>query len=157
MPDVTTEPNDALPKELLSFRVGDQEYSVDIMSVREIRGWSRATPLPHASPYVCGVINLRGTVLPIIDLGKRLGLDTDQASERNVIIVVQMQDQTVGLVVDAVSDILSIPLSSLQTPPDMNNDSRASFVEALTVVEGRMLKVLDLDAVHPKTSLEEAA
>jgi purine-binding chemotaxis protein CheW len=157
MPGVTTEPNDALPKELLSFRVGDQEYSVDIMSVREIRGWSRATPLPHASPYVCGVINLRGTVLPIIDLGKRLGLDTDQASERNVIIVVQMQDQTVGLVVDAVSDILSIPLSSLQTPPDMNNDSRASFVEALTVVEGRMLKVLDLDAVHPKTSLEEAA
>lgn len=156
MPDVTNEPNDILPKELLSFRVGDQEYSVDIMSVREIRGWSRATPLPHASPYVCGVINLRGTVLLIIDLGKRLGLETYPASERNVIIVVQMLDQTVGLVVDAVSDILSIPLSSLQTPPDMNSDSRVSFVEALTVVEGRMLKVLDLDAVHPKTTLEAA-
>ncbi|MFT6104986.1 MAG: purine-binding chemotaxis protein CheW, partial [Paracoccaceae bacterium] len=105
MTDSKTSATNAQDLELLSFRVAEQEYSVDIMSVREIRGWSRATPLPHAAAHVCGVINLRGTVLPIIDLAKRLGLEVLAATERNVIIVVQVNGQTVGLVVDAVSDI----------------------------------------------------
>lgn len=135
--------------ELLSFKVGEQEYSVDIMSVREIRGWTRATPLPHASPYVRGVINLRGTVLPIIDLACRLGIGVTETTERNVIIVVQMQGQTIGLLVDAVSDILSIPRTDLQAPPDMLSDTSNTFVRALTVVEGRMLRVLDLPSVYP--------
>lgn len=135
--------------ELLSFKVGEQEYSVDIMSVREIRGWTRATPLPHASPYVRGVINLRGTVLPIIDLACRLGIGVTETTERNVIIVVQMQGQTIGLLVDAVSDILSIPRTDLQAPPDMLSDTSNTFVRALTVVEGRMLRILDLPSVYP--------
>ena len=135
--------------ELLSFKVGEQEYSVDIMSVREIRGWTRATPLPHASAYVRGVINLRGTVLPIIDLACRLGIGVTETTERNVIIVVQMQGQTIGLLVDAVSDILSIPRTDLQAPPDMLPDTSNTFVRALTVVEGRMLRILDLPSVYP--------
>jgi purine-binding chemotaxis protein CheW len=119
------------------------------MSVREIRGWTRATPLPHASPYVRGVINLRGTVLPIIDLACRLGIGVTETTERNVIIVVQMQGQTIGLLVDAVSDILSIPRTDLQAPPDMLSDTSNTFVRALTVVEGRMLRILDLPSVYP--------
>lgn len=143
-------------QELLSFRVGDQEYSVDIMSVREIRGWSRATPLPHSAAHVRGVINLRGTVLPIIDLAQRLGLSVAEASERNVIIVVQVRDQTLGLVVNAVSDILSIPMQDLQTPPDLSQDEDNSYVRALTVVEGRLLRILDLEAVHPPMESDAA-
>ena len=143
-------------QELLSFRVGEQEYSVDIMSVREIRGWSRATPLPHSAAHVRGVINLRGTVLPIIDLAQRLGLTVAEASERNVIIVVQVRDQTLGLVVDAVSDILSIPMQDLQTPPDLTQEEDNSYVRALTVVEGRLLRVLDLEAVHPPMESDAA-
>lgn len=143
-------------QELLSFRVGEQEYSVDIMSVREIRGWSRATPLPHSAAHVRGVINLRGTVLPIIDLAQRLGLSVAEASERNVIIVVQVRDQTLGLVVDAVSDILSIPMQDLQTPPDLSQDEDNSYVRALTVVEGRLLRILDLEAVHPPMESDAA-
>ena len=143
-------------QELLSFRVGEQEYSVDIMSVREIRGWSRATPLPHSAAHVRGVINLRGTVLPIIDLAQRLGLQVEEASERNVIIVVQVRNQTLGLVVDAVSDILSIPMQDLQTPPDLTQDEDNSYVRALTVVEGRLLRILDLDAVHPPMESDAA-
>jgi purine-binding chemotaxis protein CheW len=135
--------------ELLSFRVGDHEYSVDIMSVREIRGWTRATPLPHSAAYMRGVINLRGAVLPIIDLACRLDLGTTETTERNVIIVVQVHGQSIGLLVDAVSDILSIPHSELQAPPDMLSDASTCFVRSLTVVEGRMLRVLDLAAVHP--------
>lgn len=141
---------DATDLELLSFRVGEQEYSVDIMSVREIRGWTRATPLPHSAPYVRGVINLRGAVLPILDLACRLDLGTTETTERNVIIVVHVRGQSIGLLVDAVSDILSIPRSELQPPPDMLSDASNSFVRSLTVVEGRMLRILDLDSVHPE-------
>lgn len=156
--DATTDPvtrsTDA--QELLSFRVGEQEYSVEIMSVREIRGWSRATPLPHAAPHVRGVINLRGTVLPIIDLAQRLGLEVAEASERNVIIVVQVRDQTIGLVVDAVSDILSINRDDLQPPPDLAAGEEHGYVHALTIVDGRLLRILDLDAVHPAMESDAA-
>ena len=79
------------------------------MSVREIRGWTRATSLPHSPPYVRGVINLRGTVLPVVDLAQRLGLPAASSRDRNVIIVVDLDGRTVGLLVDAVSDILALP------------------------------------------------
>lgn len=142
--------------ELLSFRLGGQDYSVDIMSVREIRGSARATSLPHAPPFVRGVINLRGTVLPIVDLAARLGLEPGEDTERNVIIVVDQGTRMAGLMVDAVSDILAIPENEMQTPPDMAADDARAFVSALTIVDGRMIRVLDLDAVMPPQG-EEAA
>jgi purine-binding chemotaxis protein CheW len=135
--------------ELLSFLVGGQDYCVDIMSVREIRGGAKATPLPHSPGYMLGVINLRGTVLPIMDLSNRLGLNDGTDSVRNVIIVVAIGDRTVGLMVDAVSDILAIREDELQTPPDMPADNERSFVSALTIVENRMIRVLDLSSVLP--------
>ncbi|MER5171540.1 chemotaxis protein CheW [Thioclava sp. GXIMD2076] len=142
--------------ELLSFRLADEEYSVDIMSVREIRGWTRATPLPHAPPHVRGVINLRGTVLPVVDLSIRLGMDPVEGDARNVIIVVQFGNQTAGLLVHAVSDILSIPREELQPPPDLAADLSHSFISALTIVEGRMIRVLDLATVLPEDTAEAA-
>jgi purine-binding chemotaxis protein CheW len=90
------------PREFIAFRIGVQEFCIDIMSVREIRGWTPATALPHAPPYVRGVINLRGSVLPIVDLAERLGFPPTDASARQVIIVVQVGAQIVGLLVDAV-------------------------------------------------------
>lgn len=146
----STEPHSGQEElELLTFHIGDHEYSVDIMSVREIRGWTRATSLPHAPSYVRGVINLRGTVLPVVDLSMRLGLDTEEPIDRNVIIVVDIFGRTVGMRVDAVSDILSVPKSSLQPPPEMAADEDNSFVSALTIIEGRMVRVLDLPSVLP--------
>ncbi|MBN2742031.1 MAG: purine-binding chemotaxis protein CheW [Rhodobacteraceae bacterium] len=142
--------------ELLSFRLGEEEYSVDIMSVREIRGWTRATPLPHAPAYVRGVINLRGTVLPVVDLSVRLGMAPVKGDARNVIIVVQMGAQTAGLLVDAVSDILNLPRSGLQPPPDLAADSTHNYISALTIVEGRMIRVLDLASVLPEDAVEAA-
>ena len=142
--------------ELLSFRLAEQEYSVDIMSVREIRGWTRATPLPHAPAHVRGVINLRGTVLPVIDLSTRLGMPPVQGDARNVIIVVQVGGQAAGLLVDAVSDILALPRADLQPPPDLAADTAHSFVQALTIVDGRMIRVLDLEAVLPSERIEAA-
>jgi len=142
--------------ELLSFRLAEQEYSVDIMSVREIRGWTRATPLPHAPAHVRGVINLRGTVLPVVDLSTRLGMPPVKGDARNVIIVVQIAGQAAGLLVDAVSDILALPRSELQPPPDLAADAAHSYIEALTIVEGRMIRVLDLQAVLPDGTAEAA-
>lgn len=142
--------------ELLSFRLADEEYSVDIMSVREIRGWTRATPLPHAPAHVRGVINLRGTVLPVVDLSVRLGMAPVEGDARNVIIVVQVGTQTVGLLVNAVSDILALPRSELQPPPELAADAAHRFIEALTIVDGQMIRVLDLAAVLPDDSAEAA-
>ncbi len=156
MNDQATVRSDAKELELLSFRVGEQEYSVDIMSVREIRGWTRPTPLPHSADYVRGVINLRGTVLPIVDLARRLAIPVNEACERNVIIVARVRHQTVGLLVDAVSDILAIPESDLQPPPEMAADEGQGFVRSLTIVEGSMLRILDLDAVLPYPSQDAA-
>ena len=143
--------------ELLSFRLGGEEYSVDIMSVREIRGWTRATPLPHAPEYVRGVINLRGTVLPVVDLSVRLGMPPITGDARNVIIVVQNRTHTAGLLVDAVSDILSVSNEALQAPPEIADDRAACFISALTIVENRMIRVLDLGAVLPGENSEAAA
>ncbi len=122
------------------------------MSVREIRGWTRATSLPHSPDYVRGVINLRGTVLPVIDLAKRLGLPAGELNDRNVIIVVDLGGRTVGLLVDAVSDILALPEDEMSPPPEMSADNAQTFINALTIVEGRMIRVLDLTSIMPRTT-----
>jgi len=135
------------PVELLTFIMGDQYYAVDIMSVREIRGWTRPTPLPHAPPYMRGVINLRGTVLPIVDLGVRLNGERTEASARNVIIVVEVEEQIAGILVDAVSDILTLDQSDMQPPPEMSGERSENFIESLTVVENAMVRVLDMKSL----------
>ena len=155
MSDAT--PNSAQEIELLAFRLGEQEYCVDIMSVREIRGWTRATPLPFSPDHVKGVINLRGTVLPVIDLAVRLGMPPVEGDERNVIIVIAVNGHTAGLLVDAVSDILSIARAELQPPPDLTADKESNCISALTLVDNRLIRVLQLDTVLPAQSVDNAA
>lgn len=130
--------------ELLTFRLADQEYALDIMSVREIRGWTRATPLPHAPHYMKGVINLRGTVLPVMDLALRLGLPEREQNERNVIIVVKFEDVMTGLLVDAVSDIVALTKDDLQPPPELSSGAAQGVVSSLSLIDDRMIRVLDL-------------
>lgn len=142
--------------ELLSFRLGEQEYCLDIMSVREIRGWTSATPLPHAPRHVKGVINLRGIVLPVVDLSVRLGMDPVDSSEHNVIIVVQDEGRTCGLLVSAVSDILTIDASDHQPLPELARDPNMNFLRALTLVDDRLIRILDLASVLPSDHMEAA-
>ncbi len=115
-------------RELIAFRIGQQEFCVDIMAVREIRGWSAATPLPRAPGYVRGVINLRGAVLPIVDLAGRLGFANAEPTARHVIIVAQIGTQQVGLLVDAVSDILTVAEGTVQPTPDVASELVKTFV-----------------------------
>ena len=142
--------------ELLTFRVGEQEYSLDIMSVREIRGWTSTTSLPHSPDFMRGVINLRGTVLPVMDLASRLNLPGREVTDRNVIIVVSLDGALTGLLVDAVSDIITLSESDLQAPPEMSADQNHAVIKALTMVDERMIRVLDLAAVIPSGQGEAA-
>lgn len=145
----TTDAMNTIQTEYLSFGIGDHEYSVDIMSVREIRGWTKTTSLPHAPRFVRGVINLRGAVLPVVDLALRLGLEETEPEDRNVIIVVDVGTRVMGLRVDAVSDILSFAPDQLQPPPDVAVNDNTPFVKALTILDDRMVRLLDLEAVLP--------
>ena len=137
-------------RELISFRVGDQEYCVNIMAVREIRGWSPATSLPQSPSYMRGVINLRGAVLPIMDLAARIGMPMVEPTVRSVFIVVQAGDRTAGLLVDAVSDILSIKDDMVQPTPDVACDAVRSFVRGIISIEGRMISEISLDRILPE-------
>ncbi|MDE8349730.1 MAG: chemotaxis protein CheW [Acidocella sp.] len=147
---------DVKARELIAFRIGQQEFCINIMAVREIRGWTVATALPHAPDYLRGVINLRGAVLPIIDLALRLGLPSSDPTARNVIIVAQIKQQQIGLLVDAVSDILTLNDEHIQPTPDVASDLVKTFVRGLLPVEGRMISLLALDHVLPDHVLETA-
>ena len=142
--------------ELIAFRIGQQEFCVDIMSVREIRGWVPATPLPRSPPFVRGVINLRGAVLPILDLAARLGLPPPEPTARHVIIVAQVGAQVIGVLVDAVSDIITVDESTVQPPPDLASDRVRTFVQGLLAIESRMVSLISLDRVMPKMEAEAA-
>ena len=143
-------------KELISFRIGAQEFCVDIMAIREIRGWTAATALPQSPSFVKGVINRRGAVLPIVDLAARLGFESTEASDRNVIIVAQIGEQVVGLLVDAVSDILTVTDDVIQPTPDVASETAKSFIRGLIAMDGRMISLIGLERVLPDMELEAA-
>lgn len=143
--------------ELISFRIEDQDFCLDIQAVREIRGWAAATPLPHSPVYVRGVINLRGAVLPIIDLKARLGLGVSEPSARSVIIVVHIDKRLVGLLVDGVSEILAADPAQVQPTPNVGCDTVSRFVRGIIAQEGRMISWVALDDILPETVEADAA
>ncbi|MCX8996082.1 chemotaxis protein CheW [Rhizobiaceae bacterium BDR2-2] len=143
-------------RELIAFRIGDQEFCVNIMSVREIRGWTPATAMPHAPSYVLGVINLRGAVLPIVDLSARLGMKPAEPSPRHVIIVAQVKNQVAGLLVDAVSDILTVTDENIQPVPEVSSDMERQYARGIFAIDKRMICMIELDALFPDAESEAA-
>jgi purine-binding chemotaxis protein CheW len=119
------------------------------MAVREIRGWSQATALPHSPDYVCGVVNLRGLVLPVIDLKARLGLGATTPSGRSVVIVAEIDSLLVGLLVDAVSEILAADKGAIQPTPNVGSAQVNQSTPAIIVFEDRMISWIALDHVLP--------
>jgi purine-binding chemotaxis protein CheW len=143
-------------REFIAFRVGTQDFCVDVMSVREIRGWTPATALPQSPSYMRGVINLRGAVLPIVDLAARLGFPMSEPTARHVIIVTQMQQHVVGLLVDAVSDILTITDETIQQTPEIASQATKDFVKGILAIENRMIGLLELESVFPPAGAKAA-
>lgn len=130
--------------EMVAFRTAGQEFCIDIMSVREIRGWVAATTLPHSPNYVRGVINLRGSVVPIIDLSARLGMGHVEHDDRNVIIIVKIAGQTIGLLVESVSDILGVQSSAIQPVPDVFEPGTLEFVKGVVMGDRGSIRVIDI-------------
>ncbi|MBO3762548.1 purine-binding chemotaxis protein CheW [Ciceribacter sp. L1K22] len=130
--------------EIIAFKINDQSFCVKTRSIREIRGWAPATPIPHSPYEMLGVINLRGKVIPIIDLSVKLGMSGTQASERSAIIVTDVNDMTLGLLVEGVSDILTVPADSLQPVPQSAGQA-TNFTEGLLAHQGNMICFLNLE------------
>ena len=140
----------AQASELISFLVGEQEFCVDIMAVREIRGWTTSTPLPHAPEHVLGVINLRGVVLPVVDLSARLGLGASVPTAAHVIMVVCVEELLIGLLVDAVCDILTVTQDMLQRPPSFGSAQTADMVLGVMTLDRGLVTLIDLNGVAPR-------
>ncbi|HQS69295.1 MAG: chemotaxis protein CheW [Novosphingobium sp. 28-62-57] len=143
--------------ELIAFEAGGQLFGLDIMAVREIRAWTPVTPLPQVPHYVAGVVNLRGAVLPVIDLAARLGWPPTQTTPRHAIIVIQLGTQTMGLIVDSVSDIVALPADALQPPPSTGQDDVVQFLQGLAALSDRMVMVLDLSRLEATETMANAA
>ncbi|MDC9811147.1 MULTISPECIES: chemotaxis protein CheW [Rhizobium] len=139
--------------EIIAFHLGDQQFCIRTTSIREIRGWAAATPLPHAPPYVLGVMNLRGSVIPVIDLAAKLGVLGAVSTERSAIVVAEIGNSIIGLVVDRVSDILSISSDRVQPVPDLGTSFDPAFSYGIIPLEQGMVCFLNLD--HMFGTLEQ--
>jgi purine-binding chemotaxis protein CheW len=131
-------------RQYITFIANGQEFATNIMAIREIRGWTDTTKLPHVPDYVRGVVNLRGTVLPVVDLKARLGLGLTEATIKHVIIVVAAGSRTTGILVDAVSDIITLSAGDVQPPPDVMQNDDDHYVDGIAVLDGRMVTLLGI-------------
>jgi len=138
----------------LTFVLATEEYAVDILRVQEIKGWSKVTALPNTPSYICGVINLRGTIVPIVDLRIRFNLAQQEYGPMTVVVVVKVVTQTtdnlmkeriMGVVVDAVSDVYDIVEQDIKPAPDFGSVISIEFIRGLATVEEKMIIVLDID------------
>lgn len=143
--------------EIIAFRLHDQEFCVKTTTIREIRGWAPSTPLPHAPADVIGVMNLRGSVIPIIDLAFKLGMKSTVANERSAIVVTEVHNMVIGMLVDRVSDILSISASQIQPVPEVSASFDKSYCEGVIANENGMICFLNLSKMFKGNEAEEIA
>ncbi len=136
----------------LTFTLGQEEYGVEILKVQEIRGYSAVTPIPNTPGYIKGVMNLRGTIIPVVDLRAKLGLAEAEYNQFTVIIVVMVGTKVMGLIVDSVSDVLNIPKADIQAAPDFGSDVEARFIQGMAKAGEKLVVLLDIDKVLNETN-----
>lgn len=130
--------------QFISFAIGNDQYGVDIMSVREIKGWSDITHLPKQPDYVRGVLNLRGAIVPIIDLRCRFGQGLTETTPLHIVIIVQIDGRQVGLIGDRVLDIVSVDAAQIQPVPRTTQGSSADFLSGLVTIQDTMIALICL-------------
>jgi purine-binding chemotaxis protein CheW len=144
------------PIEFISFAIGDEQYGVDIMAVREIKEWSGVTQLPKQPDYMRGVLNLRGVMVPIIDLRCRFGQGLTDATPVHVVIVVQIDNKTVGLLADRVLDIIAVETSRIQPVPQVSCSFRTNFLSGLVTVDTTMIALIELNNLQSERTESES-
>jgi purine-binding chemotaxis protein CheW len=139
------EPDTSGSVQLIAFAVGDETYGVEITAVREIRAWSGVTTLPNTAPFVRGVINLRGTIVPVIDLRARFGQGHADPGKTHVVIVLAIGQRWVGVLVDAVSDILTVTRAAIHPVPDVTDGADAGLLEGIVTHNDRMVSLVKIE------------
>jgi len=134
-------------KEFLSFRLGGEEYGIDILAVREIRAHEKPTRIAGAPEFIRGVVNLRGVIVPIVDLRMKFGLDEAVYDALTVVIILNVGGRVLGIVVDAVSDVVKLKDEEVSPAPEFSSAVDASFLRGLASLEGRLLILLDIEAL----------
>lgn len=136
-------------KQVLTFTLGDETYGVDILRVQEIRGWAPVTRIPQAQAHLLGVLNLRGSIVPIVDLRMRFSLPRAEYTPLTVIIVLSVESaqgrRDFGLVVDGVSDVVDVAVGEVKPAPELGAQASTEFIAGLAAVAGRMVMLLDID------------
>ncbi|MEA1981881.1 MAG: chemotaxis protein CheW [candidate division Zixibacteria bacterium] len=133
--------------QMVSFHIGNEEFGVDILKVQEINRVVEITKVPQAPSYVDGVINLRGKVIPIVDLRKRFNLEPKEYDKNTRIVVVDINSRTIGLVVDAVSEVLRLQAKTIEPPPEIVTGINSDYIKGVAKLENRLLIFLDLTKV----------
>lgn len=141
--------------QLVTFKLGKEEFGVDIFKVREINKMMSITKVPNAPSFVEGVVNLRGSVTPIIDLRARLGLQVSEVTEKTGIVVAELTDTTIGLIVDEVKEVLRIPADITEPPPALVAGVHSEFITSVAKLENRLLILLDLSKILSFTEEQE--
>jgi len=137
--------------QLVTFRLGKEEFSMDILKVQEIIRHMDLTRVPRTPEFVDGVINLRGRVIPVLDLRKRFGLPADERTNETRIIVVDVDDTTVGLKVDAVSEVLRLPADTVEPPPSLVTGIESDYIKGVGKLENRLIILLDVAKILTRT------
>jgi len=136
-------------RQYLTFDLGGQEYGVGILTVQEIRGWSSVTAIPHSPKWLLGVINLRGVVVPIVDLRIHFNLDRVEFNESTVVIILNLVDRVVGVVVDAVSDVITLNDAQIKPTPALGSNTDTSHIIGFGTLDDRMRILLDVERIVP--------
>ena len=131
----------------LTFRLAQEEYGVEILKVQEIKGYSAITPIPNTPSYLKGVMNLRGTIVPVVDLRSKFAMNEAEYNQFTVIIVVKVAAKVMGLIVDAVSDVLNIPNTDIQPTPDFGSEVDARYINGMAKAGDKLVVLLDIDRV----------
>jgi purine-binding chemotaxis protein CheW len=133
--------------EFLTFRLGAEEYGIDILKVQEIRSYEAPTRIANAPSFIKGVVNLRGVIVPIVDLRLKLGCDSNEYNDFTVVIVLNVRGRVVGAVVDSVSDVLELSRDSIKPAPEMASAVDTSFITGISNVNDRMLILMDIESL----------
>ena len=133
------------PREFLTFTLGGEEYAIDILKVQEIRGYEAVTPIPNTPAFMKGVVNLRGLIVPIIDLRIKLALETVAYDQFTVVIILSIRGRIVGVVVDSVSDVVALAAEEIREAPQLGAAIKIDYIDGLVTVDERMLIIIDIE------------
>ncbi len=144
-------------QQFLTFNLAEEFYGVDILKVQEIKGYTAVTRIPNTPEYLKGVLNLRGTIVPIVDLRMKFGMGATQPSSFTVVVVVNVRNRVMGFLVDAVSDVLDLDAKEIQAPPELGSTVDITFVKGIGSSNDHLVTLLDIDRVLTDEEVQQVS